>query len=144
MGFGLANTISEDPVFVELMTADRALLKGVEADSVLYQSARGEHEILDDHVNFMGTVENGVIVVKSKGGVHYFGSSAGGFVNVHDGAVKLLLQEAVDLETLSKEQIKDEVQKIERRLEAVSEDSNEIALLNSQLLYQQALLSQKK
>jgi F-type H+-transporting ATPase subunit epsilon len=74
---------------VELVSPERILYSG-EAEMVICRTTDGDIAFLADHAPFIGTLEIGVVRVKTVGGSDEVAAVHGGFVEVRDNRVILL------------------------------------------------------
>ncbi len=116
---------------LEIITPERTLVKE-EVDIVEAKGAYGEFGVLPGHTQFLTTLEIGEIRY-TKDGVTRYLSSSGGFAEVVDDKVTMLLDTAESAEDIDVERAKRAMERAEERLKALTYDNQEY------LIYEMAL-----
>ncbi|HET6811870.1 MAG TPA: F0F1 ATP synthase subunit epsilon [Acidimicrobiales bacterium] len=80
---------------VEIVAPERNLFSG-EAEMVVCRAADGDIAFLADHMPFLGALEAGDIRVDTEGGEQLHFPVTGGFVQVHDNRVIMLVVEGAE------------------------------------------------
>lgn len=83
----------EDLLTVELVAADRTVWTG-DATMVVTRTADGDIGILAHHAPLLGTLVNGTVAIRQKGGDTVVAAVHGGFLSVADNRVGILAEEA--------------------------------------------------
>tara|TARA_B100000029_G_scaffold111009_1_gene102966 strand:- start:1314 stop:1703 length:390 start_codon:yes stop_codon:yes gene_type:complete len=106
-----------------------------EVDSILLPAKEGDAEILPEHAPFMTALRVGVVEIKIDNSENLRFLIDGGFADVALNKVTLLAERSFNLKDSSKEEFKEAINDVNKRLEG-SEDSleKESLLLKKQIL----------
>jgi len=106
-----------------------------EVDSILLPAKEGDAEILPEHAPFMTALRVGVVEIKIDNSENLRFLIDGGFADVALNKVTLLAERSFNLKDSSKEEFKEAINDVDKRLEG-SEDSleKESLLLKKQIL----------
>jgi F-type H+-transporting ATPase subunit epsilon len=77
---------------LSILAPERKLLQNEAVESLILTTAEGEIQILPGHANYIATLETGRFVVQGADAKSYAGVISSGFVNVEDGAVKVIAE----------------------------------------------------
>ena len=116
---------------LEIITPERTLVKE-EVDIVEAKGAYGEFGVLPGHTQFLTTLEIGEIRY-TKDGVTRYLSSSGGFAEVVEDKVTMLLDTAESAEDIDVERAKRAMERAEEALKSLTYDNKEY------LIYEMAL-----
>ncbi len=83
----------EKPFALEIVAPDRVVFAG-EATSVSAPGVSGGFQVLRDHAALLSALEVGPLKIKDTSGVDTIYSSGGGFLEVHDNKIVLLIESA--------------------------------------------------
>lgn len=109
-----------DKLNFSLVSPARELFNGT-VDHVIAPGSEGEFGVLPNHAPFMSTLRSGRVRIIDGDTVHrYF--VHGGFADVTPEGLTILAEEAIRLEDLDAEHIKDEIMKAERARDAAVSD----------------------
>ncbi len=106
-----------------------------EVDSILLPAKEGDAEILPEHAPFMTALRVGVVEIKIDNSENLRFLIDGGFADVALNKVTLLAERSFNLKDSSKEEFKEAINDVNKRLEG-SDDSleKESLLLKKQIL----------
>ena len=103
-----------------LVSPARELYSG-KVDHVIAPGSEGEFGVLPDHAPFMSTLRSGRVRIIDGDTVHrYF--VHGGFADVTPEGLTVLAEEAIKLEDLDEDHIRNEIMKAERARDAAGTD----------------------
>ncbi len=83
----------DKPFTLEVITPERAVLS-TQAVSVSAPGVEGGFQVLFHHAPLLSALEPGRVTVRSSDGKEYLFATSGGFLEVHDNKVLLLLETA--------------------------------------------------
>jgi F-type H+-transporting ATPase subunit epsilon len=113
-------------VHVEVVTPERRLLS-VDADEVIAPGALGLFGVRPGHAPYLSLVEPGLLTVNETGKQHrYF--VGGGFVQVSQGTVRVLADQAEAVEKIDTAAAKKRIAEAEARLQNLSPADPKVAL----------------
>lgn len=107
-----------DKLHFSLVSPARELFSG-EVDHVIAPGTEGEFGVLAKHAPFMTTLKNGVVRVLDNGDTTMRLFVRGGFADVTSAGLTILAEEAVNLDSVSAEQIQKDMDAL--RLEILEE-----------------------
>jgi F-type H+-transporting ATPase subunit epsilon len=116
---------------LEIITPEKVLVKE-QVDVVEAKGAYGEFGILPGHTQFLTTVEVGEIRYM-KGGTTKYLATSGGYAEVVDDRVTILLDEAELAEEIDVEKAKREREEAEKALKVLAFDEIEYKLMEMAL-----------
>ncbi len=116
---------------LEIITPEKVLVKE-QVDIVEAKGAYGEFGILPGHTQFLTTVEVGEIRYMKDGATNYIATS-GGYAEVVDDKVTILLDEAELAEEIDVEKAKREMEEAEKALKALAFDEIQYKLMEMAL-----------
>ncbi len=108
---------------LEIITADRVVVSD-EADMVEAKGTLGEFGILPGHIQFLSTVEIGEVRY-TKGGATRHLATTGGFAEVFEDKVTLLVDAAEFAEEIDVDRAKRALDRAETALKELSEEDDE-------------------
>ena len=124
-----------DSLRLEIITADRVVVSD-EADMVEAKGTLGEFGILPGHIQFLSTIEIGEMRY-TKGGTTRHLATSGGFAEVFEDKVTLLVDTAEFAEEIDVERAKRAMERAEAALKEISEEEDEY--LRHELALQRAV-----
>ena len=117
---------------LEIITPEKTVVKD-EVDVVEATGAEGEFGIMPGHTQFLTTLKIGEIRYK-KGNETVYLSSSGGFAEVVDDKVTLLVDTAERPQEIDVDRAKRAMEKAEAELKSLSYDQNEYRMMEMALL----------
>jgi F-type H+-transporting ATPase subunit epsilon len=103
------------PFALEIMTPEKTVLT-TQAVSVSAPGVQGGFQVLVDHAPLLSALEQGRIIVRGLDGTVKTYTTSGGFIEVRDNHVKVLLDTAERVEEIDVERAKGARERAERRL----------------------------
>ena len=125
-----------DKLHFSLVSPARELLSG-EVDHVIAPGSDGEFGVLVNHAPFMTTLKNGVVRVEDGGETTMRLFVRGGFADVTPAGLTILAEEAVNMDSVSAESVKKELDEARQALLAEGKDGS--AMLEEQVSYLESL-----
>ncbi|HOE16072.1 MAG TPA: F0F1 ATP synthase subunit epsilon [Syntrophorhabdaceae bacterium] len=116
---------------LEIITPEKVLVKE-QVDMVEAKGAYGEFGILPGHTQFLTAIEVGEIRYMKGGTTNYLATS-GGYAEVIDDRVTILLDDAELAEEIDVEKAKREMEEAEKALKALAFDENQYKLMEMAL-----------
>jgi len=116
---------------LEIITPEKILVKE-QVDMVEAKGAYGEFGVLPGHTQFLTTIEIGEIRYMKGGTTNYLATS-GGYAEVLDDRVTILLDDAELAEEIDVEKAKREMEEAEKALKALAFDENQYKLMEMAL-----------
>jgi len=116
---------------LEIITPEKVLVKE-QVDMVEAKGAYGEFGILPGHTQFLTAIEVGEIRYM-KGGTTNSLATSGGYAEVIDDRVTILLDDAELAEEIDVEKAKREMEEAEKALKALAFDENQYKLMEMAL-----------
>lgn len=116
---------------LEIITPEKVLVKE-QVDMVEARGVYGEFGILPGHTQFLTIIEIGEVRYTKDGTIHYLATS-GGFTEVINDRVTILLDDAELAEEIDVEKAKREMEKAESALRALTFDQIEYKLMETAL-----------
>jgi len=116
---------------LEIITPEKVLVKE-QVDMVEAKGAYGEFGILPGHTQFLTAIEVGEIRYMKGGTTNYLATS-GGYAEVIDDRVTILLDDAELAEEIDVEKAKREMEEAEKALKALVFDENQYKLMEMAL-----------
>ncbi len=123
--------IDHDMLDLEIITPEKILVKE-QVDMVEAKGAYGEFGVLPGHTQFLTTIEIGEIRYMKGGTTNYLATS-GGYAEVLDDRVTILLDDAELAEEIDVEKAKREMEEAEKALKALAFDENQYKLMEMAL-----------
>lgn len=123
--------IDHDMLDLEIITPEKILVKE-QVDMVEAKGAYGEFGVLPGHTQFLTTIEIGEIRYM-KGGITNYLATSGGYAEVLDDRVTILLDDAELAEEIDVEKAKREMEEAEKALKALAFDENQYKLMEMAL-----------
>ena len=117
---------------LEIITPEKTVVKD-EVDVVEATGAEGEFGIMPGHTQFLTTLKIGEIRYR-KGNETVYLSSSGGFAEVVDDKVTLLVDTAERSQEIDVDRAKRAMEKAEAELKSLSFDQNEYRMMEMALL----------
>jgi len=117
---------------LEIITPEKTVVKD-EVDVVEATGAEGEFGIMPGHTQFLTTLKIGEIRYK-KGNETVYLSSSGGFAEVVDDKVTLLVDTAERSHEIDVDRAKKAMERAEAELKSLSYDQNEYRMMEMALL----------
>jgi len=117
---------------LEIITPEKTVVKD-EVDVVEATGAEGEFGIMPGHTQFLTTLKIGEIRYR-KGNETVYLSSSGGFAEVVDDKVTLLVDTAERSQEIDVDRAKRAMEKAEAELKSLSYDQNEYRMMEMALL----------
>lgn len=115
--------IMADKLHFSLVSPARELFSG-EVDHVIAPGSDGEFGVLVNHAPFMTTLKNGVVRVEDGGETTMRLFVRGGFADVTPAGLTILAEEAVNLDSVSIENVQKEYDEAHRALLAEGKEGN--------------------
>lgn len=112
-----------DKLHFSLVSPARELFSG-EVDHVIAPGSDGEFGVLVNHAPFMTTLKNGVVRVEDGGETTMRLFVRGGFADVTPAGLTILAEEAVNLDSVSIENVQKEYDEAHRALLAEGKEGN--------------------
>jgi F-type H+-transporting ATPase subunit epsilon len=103
------------PFALEILTPEKTVL-ATQAVSVSAPGVLGGFQVLVDHAPLISTLEYGRVIVRSVDGTLLTYATSGGFLEVRDNHVKILLDTAERMDEIDVERAKAARERAERRL----------------------------
>ncbi|NQY39267.1 MAG: F0F1 ATP synthase subunit epsilon [Henriciella sp.] len=125
-----------DKLHFSLVSPARELFSG-EVDHVIAPGSDGEFGVLVNHAPFMTTLKNGVVRVEDGGETTMRLFVRGGFADVTPAGLTILAEEAVNMDSVSAESVKKELDEARQALLAEGKDGS--AMLEEQVSYLESL-----
>jgi F-type H+-transporting ATPase subunit epsilon len=126
---------------VDIITAEKSLVEGAVADSLIAPGAAGEFEVLAGHTTLLSGLEPGRVTITGPQGTLNFVIS-GGFAEVMLGHVRILADKAMAVADIKAEDVKQALVDLEAKQAEVDPFSDEADSLRQTQRYletQQAL-----
>lgn len=127
-----------DKLQFSLVSPARELFSG-EVDHVIAPGTDGEFGVLVNHAPFMTTLKNGVVRVLDGDTVTMRLFVRGGFADVTPAGLTILAEEAVNLDSVSAEQIQKDMDELRQQILAAGKDSGQHEALEEQYRYLESL-----
>ena len=83
----------DKPFALEIVAPDRIVYRD-QVSAVRVPGTKGSFQVLHGHAPLLSSIEIGVVAVKDPGGRDHLFATSGGFVEVRDGAVVVLVETA--------------------------------------------------
>lgn len=77
---------------LSILAPERKLLQNEAVESLIITTAEGEVEILPGHADMISALDTGRFVFRKQGGQKTVGVISSGFLNIEDGAVKVIAE----------------------------------------------------
>ncbi|MCF6328521.1 MAG: F0F1 ATP synthase subunit epsilon [Henriciella sp.] len=127
-----------DKLQFSLVSPARELFSG-EVDHVIAPGTDGEFGVLVNHAPFMTTLKNGVVRVLDGDTVTMRLFVRGGFADVTPAGLTILAEEAVNMESVSAEQVGKDMDELRQSILALDKDSGRHEALEEQYSYLESL-----
>lgn len=125
---------------LSIYAPERKLIEGESVSSILLTTMQGESEILAGHANLIATLDTGRFEYQTASGKKVVGVISSGFVNVHQGQVKIIA-ETLELDReINKSRAKIAQENAEKMLQDASLDEHQFK--KYQLKLQRAIIRQ--
>ena len=127
-----------DKLQFSLVSPSRELFSG-EVDHVIAPGTDGEFGVLVNHAPFMTTLKNGVVRVLDGDTVTMRLFVRGGFADVTPAGLTILAEEAVNMDSVSVEQVGKDMDGLRQDILALDKDSGKHEALEEQYSYLESL-----
>jgi len=127
-----------DKLQFSLVSPSRELFSG-EVDHVIAPGTDGEFGVLVNHAPFMTTLKNGVVRVLDGDTVTMRLFVRGGFADVTPAGLTILAEEAVNMASVSAEQVGKDMDGLRQDILALDKDSGKHEALEEQYSYLESL-----
>ncbi len=127
-----------DKLQFSLVSPARELFSG-EVDHVIAPGTDGEFGVLVNHAPFMTTLKNGVVRVLEGDTVTMRLFVRGGFADVTPAGLTILAEEAVNMASVSAEQVGKDMDALRQDILALDKDSGQHQALEEQYSYLESL-----
>jgi len=127
-----------DKLQFSLVSPARELFSG-EVDHVIAPGTDGEFGVLVNHAPFMTTLKNGVVRVLDGDTVTMRLFVRGGFADVTPAGLTILAEEAVNMDSVSAEQVGKDMDELRQSILALDKDSGKHQALEEQYSYLESL-----
>ena len=127
-----------DKLQFSLVSPSRELFSG-EVDHVIAPGTDGEFGVLVNHAPFMTTLKNGVVRVLDGDTVTMRLFVRGGFADVTPAGLTILAEEAVNMASVSAEQVGKDMDTLRQDILALDKDSGKHEALEEQYSYLESL-----
>ena len=127
-----------DKLQFSLVSPSRELFSG-EVDHVIAPGTDGEFGVLVNHAPFMTTLKNGVVRVLDGDTVTMRLFVRGGFADVTPAGLTILAEEAVNMDSVSVEQVGKDMDELRQSILALDKDSGKHEALEEQYSYLESL-----
>ncbi len=127
-----------DKLQFSLVSPARELFSG-EVDHVIAPGTDGEFGVLVNHAPFMTTLKNGVVRVLDGDTVTMRLFVRGGFADVTPAGLTILAEEAVNMASVSAEQVGKDMDELRQSILALDKDSGRHEALEEQYSYLESL-----
>lgn len=114
---------SEKSLLCKIVTPERSVFEG-EVNSLILPGAEGKFGILYNHVSYLAILDVGIIELERAGGTEYF-ACGGGYAEVEDNEVTILVESAESSDELDRNEIEDELETAKSRLKETDLDDVE-------------------
>ncbi len=123
-----------DKLQFSLVSPARELFSG-EVDHVIAPGTDGEFGVLVNHAPFMTTLKNGVVRVLDNDETTMRLFVRGGFADVTPAGLTILAEEAVNMDSVSAEQVQKDLDELHNKIVAESKDSGVVIAMQEQFDY---------
>lgn len=120
-----------DSLTVDIITAERSLVVGAQANSLIAPGIKGEFEVLPGHTTFLTTLEPGRVVLSGTKGEQRFVVN-GGFAEVMQGHIRILADRVAVIDELDRAIIDKCLADLEARAAELDPCSDEAEALATQ------------
>ena len=127
-----------DKLHFSLVSPARELFSG-EVDHVIAPGTEGEFGVLAQHAPFMTTLKNGVVRVLDGGDTTMRLFVRGGFADVTSAGLTILAEEAVNLDSVSAEQVQKDMDALRLEILEEGKESGKHEALEEQYSYLESL-----
>ena len=127
-----------DKLHFSLVSPARELFSG-EVDHVIAPGTDGEFGVLANHAPFMTTLKNGVVRVLEGDAVKMRLFVRGGFADVTPAGLTILAEEAVNLDSVSAEQVTKDMDTLRQQILAEGKDGSHRSALEEEYDYLESL-----
>jgi len=124
--------ITEKTFKFDLVTPDRVVASGNVALALL-QGVNGEFGVLPNHSSMLSEIYTGIVtIISNKGDYKKFFTSSG-FADINEVSCSILVEEAIDLDTLSNDVLQAELTSLKEKANDLSLNEEDSRNLNEKI-----------